>query len=131
MENFVSIYNQGITNEREKCYGFTGNANNSVLNDFRNRNFRTLVICGSLLEGFDHPNVSVVGIARNVQSTIIFAQFIGRSFRKINSSDTVKATIVTDKLFRQRIMWQKFEQLPEREENGEDEENLGQLNYLL
>ena len=121
--NFVSIYNQGISNECEKCYDFTGNTNNSVLNDFRERKFRTLVICGSLLEGFDHPNVSVVGIARNVQSPIIFAQFIGRSFRKIDSSDSVDATTVTDKLFKQRIMWQNFEELPdEDEENGEDDE---------
>jgi len=85
VDNIVSVYNQEIENERERCHAFTGSTNNSVLNDFRERKFRTLVICGSLLEGFDHPNVSVVGIARNVQSSIIFAQFIGRSFRKINS----------------------------------------------
>ena len=122
VENFVNIYNQNITNEREYCKAFTGCTNNSVLNDFRARKFRTLVICGSLLEGFDHPSVSVVGIARNVQSPIIFAQFIGRSFRKINNLDTVKATIVTDKKFNQRIMWDNFENLPEDDIPEYDEE---------
>jgi superfamily II DNA or RNA helicase len=115
VDNFVSIYNQNVTDEREKCYAFTGNTTHSVLNGFKKHAFRTLVICGCLLEGFDHPNVSVVGIARNVQSPIIFAQFIGRSFRKVNNTDTVIASIVTDQLFNQKPMWDRFEKLPDND----------------
>jgi hypothetical protein len=112
VNEFVRIYNDGIANDREKCHKFIGNTHQRVLDSFKNLKFRTLVICGSLLEGFDHPNVSVVGIARNVHAPVIFAQFIGRSFRKLSINDPVNACIVTDKFYNQRTMWEKFETLP-------------------
>ena len=74
------------------------------------------------MEGFDNPNVSVVGIARNVQSSIIFAQFVGRAIRKIRANDPIKATIVSDKFFNQKVMRENFEVLPENEEPNEEDD---------
>lgn len=122
VDNFVYSYNQNIDDEIQKCQKFVSNTSYQVLRDFRDKKFRTLIICGSLLEGFDHPNVSVVGIARNVRSPIIFAQFVGRSFRKLSRDDPVTATIVTDKYFNQRIMMDNFEKLPENDIDDEDED---------
>ena len=127
---FVDLYNQNIPNDREKCHQFIGNTPNQVLKSFKQKEFRTLIICGSLLEGFDHPNVSVVGIARNVRSPIIFAQFVGRSFRKLSPADPVSATIVTDKYFDQKIMWNNFERLPDHEIGEEDEDNFETVDTL-
>ena len=136
VETFVGFYNENITDEREKCYSFTGETSNTILNNFKNLKFKTLVVCGCLLEGFDHSNISVVGIARNVQSPIIFSQFVGRSFRKINEKDPVKACIISDKCFKQKIMWEKFETVPETEisDNEDDESFLtvdDEVEYLL
>ena len=58
---------------------------------------RILVICNRLLEGFNCPHVSVVGIARHVSrsSNSLFAQFVGRAVRKVhNDPNDVAETIV-------------------------------------
>ena len=123
VNEFVSIYNETITDNREKCFKFIGNTPDKIVDLFKNLKFRTLVICGSLLEGFDHPNVSVVGIARNVQAPVIFAQFIGRSFRKLKKNDPVDACIVSDQRYKQREMWARFEILPEEENDYDSEED--------
>ena len=52
-------------------------ANN--LAQFRAGGFMILVVCGKLLEGFDHKSISVVGILRNIalSSKVLFNQFVG------------------------------------------------------
>lgn len=122
VREFVGVYNQNAS-ELEKCCEYISETNQEVLKRFKTFQFRTLVICGSLLEGFDHPNVSVVAIARNVQSPIIFSQFIGRSFRKLNNRDPVKACIVSDKFFNQYHMWEKFDTLADIENLYEDDDD--------
>lgn len=59
-----------------------GNTMADNLARFKAGNLRILVVCGKLLEGFDHKNVSVVGILRNValSSKVLFNQFVGKSF---------------------------------------------------
>jgi len=123
VKKFLEFYNEKVQDPRDKCHAFTGGTKIGIVEAFKNLKCRALVICGCLLEGFDHPNVSVVGIARNVQSPIIFSQFVGRAFRKINRNDPVKACIVSDKYFNQKKMWDSFETVPESEipENEDDE----------
>jgi superfamily II DNA or RNA helicase len=43
---------------------------NAVVDKFQRIEFRTLVVIGRLLEGFDHKNINVVAIARNVQPSL-------------------------------------------------------------
>ena len=119
-DSFVKAYNQSVNNDREMCHAYTGKTSKQTLDRFLKKKFRTLIIVGRLTEGFDHPNVSVVGIARNVQSRILFAQFVGRALRKLDSNDTVDACIVSDKIFEQRKMWENFETLPDDDEVDEE-----------
>jgi superfamily II DNA or RNA helicase len=128
VEKFVEFYNENVQDPEdiERCDAFTGGTPIKIVKDFKNLKFRALVICGCLLEGFDHPNVSVVGIARNVQSPIIFSQFVGRAFRKIDRDDPVKACIVSDEYFKQKKMWDSFETVPE----SEIPENLDDVSFV-
>lgn len=59
---------------------------------------RVLFICKKLLEGFDYPHVSVLGVLRNIQrsSKVMFTQFIGRAVRRINETDDYVAEIFSD-----------------------------------
>ena len=72
-----------------ECASYTSNTPNkdAVLEQFKanDTNPRVLSVCGSLLEGFDHKPVSVLGIYRNVgrERKVLFTQWIGRAIRKV------------------------------------------------
>ena len=65
---------------------------------------RILVSCGKATEGFDRPQISVVGVLRNVSpsSVVLFSQFVGRSVRMLHPGDPVTATIVSHVFHHQR-----------------------------
>lgn len=65
----------------------------SIVDDFKAGIFRILIVCGSLLEGFDHKPVSIVLILRDVASKVLFTQFVGRAVRKAHYLDPVTALI--------------------------------------
>lgn len=77
----------------------------TTTNDFVKGKFRTLVVVGRLIEGFDHAPVSVVCIARNVglESRVLFSQFVGRAVRKAPGEDPpLKAKLITHYKYNQK-----------------------------
>ena len=114
------------------CEIYAGSAPKEVLNRFDRCEFRTLVVVGKLREGYDNKNISVVAIVRNVDlhSKVLFAQFVGRAVRKVDSTDPVTAVIVSHITFCQKENFEKFDKVTEDENSDEqfdqvtEEENI-------
>jgi superfamily II DNA or RNA helicase len=113
---FAAIYNARVALPKDKCYSFITNSNRSVLTKFIQLKFRTLVIVQRLKEGFDHPNISVVGIARHVSSPVMFTQFVGRAVRKPRD-DGVGAVVITHSYFNQSRNFERLTSLRRDDEN--------------
>ena len=96
---FVDLYNQNEPDPINQCRQYAGKSPDTVKQDFIAGKFRTLVICGKLKEGFDHKNVSVLGVIRNVHSNVLFAQFVGRAVRIIDQNDRLTAVVHSDRYF--------------------------------
>ena len=120
---FLNVYNNGVE-DREKCESYVSGSAYSVVERFKSGQFRTLIIIGRLLEGFDHANVSVVAIARNVQPTsrVMFTQFVGRALRKATHDDPVKATVISHVVFKQKANFDAIDTLAVEEVADEDED---------
>ena len=97
----------------DHCEVFDGESPSTVLDQFRERNIRTLVVIGRLLEGFDHKPISVLGIVRNIAPTsrVLFTQFVGRAVRKTSVDDPITAQIVTHVCFNQRGNYDNFDKV--------------------
>lgn len=55
-ENFAAVYN---TTDGDKCEVYTsGKTKNNIRDRFNNHEFRTIVIVGKLIEGYDNNHVS-------------------------------------------------------------------------
>ena len=108
-EDFVAAYRGRFPHSR--CEAYITGTRQSVLDQFKSGEIRTLVVIGRLLEGFDHKHISVVGIVRNVapSSRVLFAQFIGRAVRKISPQDNTTAVVVAHSRFNQRENYDAFD----------------------
>jgi len=62
---------------------------------------RILVICQMLLEGFDCPPVSVLGICTGIRSPVKFDQFVGRGVRRMGLADLSQTHIITHEFYDQ------------------------------
>ena len=109
-----------MSNCSRKAY--IGHTGRDILDAFMKGEIRVLVVVGQLREGFDHRNVSVLGIVRNIAPTsrVLFVQFVGRAVHKNHPNDPVPAQIVTHQCFNQRPNYNTFEKLAEEEPDGED-----------
>ena len=75
---------------------------------------KLVVVVAKLLEGFDHPPISIAAILTKIRSPVKFAQFIGRAQRIVRGpegpeSDTIEADIVTHAHYQQSENYSKFE----------------------
>ena len=65
-----------------------------------------------LLEGFDHPPISIAAIATRIKSPVKFAQFIGRAQRVVRCDAGVEqhgvANIITHEYFEQNKNYELF-----------------------
>ena len=120
--NFCSLYN-AYDSYSGHCEVYDGDSPPTVLTRFKDGRFRTLVVIGKLLEGFDHKPISVLGIVRNIAPTsrVLFAQFVGRAVRKTSVDDPITAQIVTHMCFNQRVNYNNFDRVTD-EYYPEDEE---------
>ena len=117
---FCGVYNQLYPG---KCMDYVTGTNDGVLEAYENGDIRTLVVVGKLLEGFDHKEVSVVAIVRNVakNSRVLFAQFVGRAVRKVRPDDPVTAMIVSHPKFNQKVNHEQFDEIAEEDNVDEDD----------
>ena len=95
------------------CEVYDGDSKPAVLTRFTNGEFRTLVVIGRLLEGFDHKPISVLGIVRNIapKSRVLFTQFVGRAVRKTSVDDPINAQIITHVCFNQKVIYNSFDKV--------------------
>ena len=68
-----------------------------------------------LLEGFDHPPISIAAILTKIVSKLKFAQFIGRAQRIVRNqaraeSDDIYADVVTHSHFQQEQNYAAYEE---------------------
>ena len=79
-----------------------------VMKEIKKEVIRIIIVVQMLLEGFDCPCVSVVGILTRIRSPVKFSQFIGRARRVIKGEDNVLADIITHEYFQQDELYRKF-----------------------
>ena len=87
----------------------------TILDDLFNGKIKIIVVVSMLLEGFDYPPISVVGIVTRIYSCVKFAQFVGRAQRIVRSKKIgatvergVKAHIVTHDYFQQKDLFDDY-----------------------
>jgi superfamily II DNA or RNA helicase len=95
----------------------------SVVEQYKEGKFRAICVVGRLGEGFDHKNVSVVGIARNLGSRLLFDQFVGRCCRKANPTDPVTGCIISHPKYGQQSLWDTHGFLPKTDQDDDENED--------
>ena len=84
-----------------------------IMNGIKRNQVKLLVVVGMLLEGFDHPPISIAAILTRIGSARKFVQFVGRAQRVVRSPHEEKpnviADIVTHSIFEQDENYRKFE----------------------
>ena len=87
------------------------NIGQDTIEDIAIKNYDLLIIVMMLLEGFDHPPLSVARILTSIESHVKFSQFIGCIQRDIRhpelEHESTTADIITAPEFNQRL---KFEE---------------------
>lgn len=82
----------------------------------KNNQVKLVVVVESLLEGFDHPPISIAAIMTKIVSPVKFAQFIGRAQRiqrgpeRLVEAEGIFADVVTHAIFKQQENIQAFEE---------------------
>ena len=84
----------------------------------KSETFRVIVVVRRLKEGFDHPNITVVGVAKEYKSLATateFQQFVGRGVRFHRGTDSdatsdpiTKAYVVSDSFFNVRGLFNQL-----------------------
>eukprot|EP01087_Luapelamoeba_hula_P024042 TRINITY_DN901_c0_g1_i3.p1 TRINITY_DN901_c0_g1~~TRINITY_DN901_c0_g1_i3.p1 ORF type:complete len:427 (+),score=42.17 TRINITY_DN901_c0_g1_i3:1394-2674(+) len=82
-----------------KCIVYYSGTDRSDLASFEQPGKHAIVVVKMLMEGYDHPQISIAAITCNIQSMLKFSQFIGRAMR-VHSSDPrpFDALIIGDEL---------------------------------
>ncbi len=123
---FAEVYNVTNSKSEDHCDVYvSGKKYKSVEDRFNSHELRTIVIVGKLIEGYDNSNVSVVAIVRNVHSTVLFTQFLGRAIRKNrhgNGPDPICAAVISHERFKQRKNYELFDKIAEEDPEDENDE---------
>ena len=87
----------------------------ALMDQIKNDQVKLVVVVESLLEGFDHPPISIAAIMTKIVSPVKFTQFIGRAQRVRRGRTGLEAAgivadIVTHRIFQQEDNIQAFEE---------------------
>ena len=99
----VAYYSQKSVYERKK-----------IMTKLKNNELRLVIIVAMLLEGFDHPPISIAAITCKISSPVKFAQFVGRAQRIYRGPDGTEkemngqADIITHVEYEQRQLYDNF-----------------------
>jgi len=99
-------YHSNIRPKREK---------KAMREKIKTNQVKLVVVVESLLEGFDHPPISIAAIMTKIVSPAKFAQFIGRAQRiqrgpeGLLEAEGIRADVVTHTFFQQQENIQAFE----------------------
>ncbi|KAJ7375825.1 hypothetical protein OS493_038611 [Desmophyllum pertusum] len=88
--------------------------NLAMMQAIRSNEVKLVVVVGQLLEGFDHPPISIAAIMTKIDSPVKFAQFIGRAQRIVRGregpeSKGILAHVITHSHFQQKQNYRAFE----------------------
>ncbi|KAJ7375509.1 hypothetical protein OS493_002284 [Desmophyllum pertusum] len=88
--------------------------NQAKMQAIRSNEVKLVVVVGQLLEGFDHPPISIAAIMTKIDSPVKFAQFIGRAQRIVRGgegpeSEGILAHVITHSHFQQEQNYRAFE----------------------
>ena len=86
----------------------------TLMDQIKTNQVKLVVVVESLLEGFDHPPISIAAIMTKIVSPVKFTQFIGRAQRvkrdcAVLEAAGILADIVTHRIFDQKDNIQAFE----------------------
>lgn len=87
----------------------------AMMDALRSNNIKLVVIVKKLLEGFDHPPISIAAIMTRIKSRVKFAQFLGRAQRVVRvqeglESAEIFADVVTHSFFEQEENYRAYEE---------------------
>ena len=112
-DRLLELWNIFCPNEpAETCYSKKKpNEKDEIMRKLKSNELSLVIIVGMLLEGFDHPPISIAAITCNIKSPVKFVQFIGRAqriYRKVGYTDNVTADIVTHEGYQQAQNYDNF-----------------------
>ena len=96
----------------ESYHSKNENDNPTIMGKLIRNELSLVIVVAKLLEGFDHPPISIAAITCRVQSQVRFVQFIGRAqriYRQDGYNDTQFANIVSHIDYQQRQNYTNFE----------------------
>ena len=83
-----------------------------IMDKLKNNELRLVIVVGMLLEGFDHPPISIAAITCKISSPVKFVQFVGRAQRICRGTNEIEkngqAHIITHVDYEQRHLYDKF-----------------------
>ena len=86
----------------------------SVIKDIKTNGYDLIIVVAMLLEGFDHPPLSVAGILTGIQSRVKFAQFVGRIQRLVRTpreeDENITGDIITAKEYAQQELFDQYKE---------------------
>ena len=97
-----------------------------TMEELKNNELSLVVVVKMLLEGFDHPPISIAAITCNIKSLLKFVQFVGRAqriYRQDGYTNELLAYIVTHKDYQQKQNYQKYQEgylIPDQGEEDMD-----------
>ena len=114
--------------ELAKCYhsDIGSYEQEKTMKELKNNKLSLVVVVKMLLEGFDHPPISIAAITCNIKSLLKFVQFVGRAqriYRQDGYTDELPAYIVTHKDYQQQQNYQKYQEeyfIPDQGEEDMD-----------
>ena len=99
----ASVYHSGMKPKRRR---------EEVFNQILENELKLVVVVAMLLEGFDHPPISIAAVATKIVSPVKFVQFVGRAQRIYRGTRGPEvngiAHIVTHSDYQQRQNYENF-----------------------
>lgn len=112
-ERLLELWKTNYPNEPAESYhsGKTSDEKDEIMRGIKNNELSLVIVVAMLLEGFDHPPISIAAITCKIRSPVKFVQFVGRVqriYRQDGYTDSVTADIVTHEYYEQRQNYKKF-----------------------
>ena len=112
-ERLLELWNIYYPNEPAETYYSekTSNEKDEIMRKLKSNELSLVIIVAMLLEGFDHPPISIAAITYKIVSPVRFVQFVGRAqriYRQDRYADNVTADIVTHKDYQQGQNYHNF-----------------------
>ena len=112
-DHLLKLWKASYRDERAETYHSekTSNEKDEIMRKLKNNELSLVIVVAMLLEGFDHPPISIAAITYKIVSPVRFVQFVGRAqriYRQDRYADNVTADIVTHEDYQQGQNYHNF-----------------------